>query len=450
MNQTRAKFGMFTTVAMIVGIVVGSGIFFKTDDILNATGGNPWLGALLLIVGAIGIMFGSLCVASYATKSSKAGGLITYIEMAWGNTAGYLAGWFQTFFYFPAITAILTWIAAIYIGLLFNITNPQDIRLWLIALAVLVTFYLLNIFTTRNAGRFQSLSTIIKIAILVILSVAGIVFGKPSNLADLPPLAQSLTPGLFTGLVACAFSYDGWFIAPSIAHEIKDPKRNLSRALIISPLIILAIYLLYFLSISYALGPQTVMALGDQAVGVFARQILGDYGSTFVYLAIIISILGSVNGVVLGFIRLPYSLAIREQFPKSTIFKTMNERLGIPTASGALSFVLALIWLGLHALSVFSVEIGFINFSSLAIDSLPIVLIYFFYLSLYIRLLIDTIKHKNQSFRQGILYPIFAMIGSLLIIYGGITQPGVLVYFLISFVGIMVGYFTIKPKHEPF
>ncbi len=156
MENQKQKFGLFTTISMIVGVVIGSGIFFKTDDILLASNGNIILGALLLVLGAVGIVFGGLCVSQYAKENSEAGGLITYAEMAWGKTLGYLSGWFQTIFYYPAIIAVLAWIAAIYTGHLFGISNPHDIRLWVITLLIIIISFTLNILNTKAAGKFQN------------------------------------------------------------------------------------------------------------------------------------------------------------------------------------------------------------------------------------------------------------------------------------------------------
>lgn len=297
MENQKQKFGLFTTVAMIVGIVVGSGIFFKADDILISANGNAITGAIILAVGAIGIIFGGLCVSTYASKSSKAGGLITYVEMAWGETAGYLAGWFQTVFYYPAITAILSWICAVYIGLIFGISESTDLRLWLITFVIISVSYLINILNTRGAGKLQSITVSIKIVILLVISLAAFLFGNPANLASATSFQASITPSIFVGLIACAFSYDGWFVAPSIAHEIKNPKKNLVLALTISPIIILLIYLLYFLGITYFLGSENVIALGDQAIGSLATHFLGSKGDIVVYLCIVLSIIGTINGL---------------------------------------------------------------------------------------------------------------------------------------------------------
>ena len=219
MKKQTKKFGLTTSIAMIAGIVIGSGIFFKTDDILLATGGNVLHGVILLVVGAMGIIFGGLVVAQYAKETSEAGGLISYTEKAWGKTVGYLAGWFQTIFYFPALVAILAWICAIYIGLFFGITNPNDPFIWITSLILIFFFFILNIINTQKAGQFQTVTLFIKLFALASLSIIGIVFGNTSNLVS-PNTITSInqTPNLFAGLIACAFAYDGWFVAPSIAH----------------------------------------------------------------------------------------------------------------------------------------------------------------------------------------------------------------------------------------
>jgi len=90
----KRKFGFLTTIAMIVGIVIGSGIFYRTDDILNAVGGDVLLGVVAFVIGGLGIVFGGLSIAALAKRDEHVGGVITYCEMVWGKQIGYLAGWF--------------------------------------------------------------------------------------------------------------------------------------------------------------------------------------------------------------------------------------------------------------------------------------------------------------------------------------------------------------------
>lgn len=440
MNDDNRKFGLFTSISMIAGIVIGSGIFFKTDDILVATSGSVFHGVLLWIVGAGGIIFGGLCVSEYAKKSETAGGLITYCEMVGGKLWGFLAGWFQIVFYFPAIVGILSWISAIYIGLLFEIDNPLDIRIWLITIAVVVILFIINIVQTMLASKIQNIGLVVKLAALIALSVIGIAFGSPSNFTTTPVVSGPTN--LFAGLIACAFAFDGWFVAPSIAHEIKNPKKNLPLALILAPTLILLVYLAYFIGINLILGPQLVMSLGDGSVGYIVNQFLGSMGTKLVYLMVVISVLAAVNGLVLGYLRMPYALAIRDEFPRSDLYKKLHPKYGISLASAALCFITVFIWLGLHALSQYQVTLMGLNFSGLEIDSIPIVLTYFFYITLYVKLLQWHIQDKQYL---KLIFPVLAILGALLVIYGGMSQENALVYFIISFIGIGIGA-IVKPK----
>lgn len=445
MRQEEGRFGLFTTIAMICGVVIGSGIFFKTDDILRATNGNVLLGVALWIVGAFGIVFGGLCIAQYARKTSVVGGLITYCELAWGKTFAYLAGWFQTVFYFPAIIAVLSWIASVYIGLTFGITDSSSWQIWLIMFLIILILFGLNIWSTNKAGVVQNITLIIKLAALGGLSLVGLLFGSISNITTAATVSSHTAGGLFAGLVACAFSFDGWFVGPAIAHEIKNPKRNLSKALVLSPLIILSVYLLYFVGINAMLGPELIMSLEDGSVGYIVQGFLGDFGVRLVYIGVTISILGSINGLVLGYIRLPYSLAVRGEFPRSERFTTVEEKSGISMNSALFSLVMVFIWAVLHFLSVFEVKLGFIHFSGLQVDSLPIVLTYVFYGSLYLKLLIDYVKNKEGSFMEGVVYPVLALVGASLVLFGGMSDPNGIAYFIISFIGIGAGL-LIRPK----
>ncbi len=446
MEKNQEKFGLFTTISMISGIVIGSGIFFKTDDILYATQGSVSLGVLIWVLSAFGIVFGGLTISLYAKKESKAGGLITYSEMAWGKKWGYIAGWFQTVFYYPAITAILSFVSAIYLGLLFGINDVKDYRIWLVALLIILVLFAFNIISTQNAGQFQNMTLVIKVGALLVLALLGILLGSKTNLStpNTMPVSKS---GLFYGIVASAFAFDGWFIAPSIAHEIKNPKKNLSKALILAPLLILLVYLLYFIGINAILGPERIMALGDGSVGYIVSDLFGNFGVKLVYGVVFLSILGTVNGLVLGYIRLPYSLALRKEFYQYQRISKIHPKFHVSIGSAVVAIIFTLMWLMLHYLSVFDVQIAFLSFSGLEIDSLPIVLMYFFYISLYLKVILDSLKHKTYGLYYGFVFPILAILGSSLVLYGGFSNPNGLIYLIISGLGIFLGLW-LRPKNS--
>ena len=116
----KKRYGLFTAVAMIVGIVIGSGIFFKSDNILYATGGSLPLGVLVFLLGAVGIVFGGLSLSELASRTDRPGGVIAYAREFAGRRMAGVFGWFQTFIYLPAITVVVSWAVGIYACLLFG------------------------------------------------------------------------------------------------------------------------------------------------------------------------------------------------------------------------------------------------------------------------------------------------------------------------------------------
>lgn len=141
----KREYGLFTAIAMIVGIVIGSGIFFKSDNILIYTGGSIIKGVLVFSIAAVGIIFGSLSISILASKTTKAGGLITYADEYSGRKTACAFGWFQVFIYYPSLVGVLSWVAAVYICMLFNIPNTPEILGMIGALAAAFCLSLIHI-----------------------------------------------------------------------------------------------------------------------------------------------------------------------------------------------------------------------------------------------------------------------------------------------------------------
>jgi len=363
---------------------------------------------------------------------------------------GYLAGWFQVMFYYPALVAIVAWVAASYMLVLFGAPGPFSsgeftLFSWVLTVLLMVVFFVFNSFATIYAGKFQSFSLIVKVSALLILAFLGLVYGNPVT-ALINASAGSSMGGLFIALISVAFAYDGWLVAPSIAHEIKDPKHNLPLALAIAPIIIMLIYLGYTIGISSLLGVDQVIGLGNAAVGEVATRFFGSIGPKIVFTAVVISILGTFNGLILGYIRLPYALAVREDIFMSEKLSVIDKKYDIPLTSALLSFFVSFIWLMLHYMSTSGVVThGIMLFKGLEIDGLPIVLTYVFYVTLYIGVMVRK-KKDNLSFMNGVVFPTLATVGALLVIYGGLTAPKFNVYLVISLIGIFAGL-LVRPKH---
>lgn len=421
MNQQ--KYSLFTTIAMIVGIVIGSGIFFKSDNVLVYTNGNILLGILVFVIAAFSIIFGSLSISELASRTDKAGGVISYCEKFWNKSTACAYGWFQTFIYYPTITCVVAWVCGIYITMLFGIESTLEIQV-LIGISVISVIYIINLFSYKTGGYIQSTSTIIKLIPLVIIAAAGIFFGNPG------PVIQNdilTAPGIGLGWIAAigpiAYSFDGWIISTTIGHEIKNSKRNLPLALIISPIVILIIYILYFAGISTYLGTDNVMNMGDAHVNEAALKLFGNLGARLILVFIVISVVGTVNGVTIGMIRMPYSLSIRKMFPNSSKFSVVSEKYNVPVSSGILTYFINIVWMLIHYVTQ-----KFNLLPNSDISEISIVINYIGFIIMYVAVINLANKGEIEGFIKGYVFPLLAILGSMFILYGGMQNPLFLYY----------------------
>ena len=231
--STKNKYGLVTCIAMIIGVVIGSGIFFKSDNILIATNGNILLGALAFCIAAISIIFGSLTIAELAARNDKPGGIISYAEEAYNGGIGCALGWFQTFLYYPTLIAVVCYIVGVYMEILFGIEGSLETQI-LIGLGTCIIVFGINAFSAKLAGFFQTTATVIKLIPLVLIGIFGLIWGNPS--AALHVTSSEVQGGTWlAALVPIVFAFDGWIVATSISHEVKNSKRNVPLALICAP-----------------------------------------------------------------------------------------------------------------------------------------------------------------------------------------------------------------------
>ena len=230
-NGLEKKYGLPTAICMVVGIVIGSGVFFKAEAVLVETGGNMPLGILAwLIVGAIMIVC-SYVFATMATRYEKVNGLVDYAEATVGSRYAYLIGWFMATIYTPALTSVLAWVSARYFSVLmgWDITGGSCLVL---ACFLLCVDYALNALSPRIAGKIQVSTTIIKMVPLLLMAVVGTIVGLSNgqmvqNFATISSGTVSAGTGLMKSTVAVAFAYEGWILATSINAELRDAKKNL-------------------------------------------------------------------------------------------------------------------------------------------------------------------------------------------------------------------------------
>ncbi|HBB28698.1 MAG TPA: amino acid permease, partial [Clostridiales bacterium] len=161
-NGLKKKYGLITAIAMVVGIVIGSGVFFKAEKILTATGGNLPLGILAWIMGGAIMIICAYTFSIMATKYEYVNGIVDYAEVTIGKKYAYYVGWFMATIYYPTLTSVLAWVSARYTCVLFgfNIVGGEAM---VISCFYLIASYAINSLSPIIAGKFQVSTTIIKL-----------------------------------------------------------------------------------------------------------------------------------------------------------------------------------------------------------------------------------------------------------------------------------------------
>lgn len=444
MENKRQAYGLLTAVTLIIGVVIGSGIFFKTDDILKSTGGNYKLGMLVLSIGAMGIIFGSLTLSEFALRTTKSGGAVSYFEEFVSENAASGFGLFQTFIYYPTITVVVSWASAIFTLILLGLDWSLEGQI-LLAYGFLIFFLILNTFSRLLGGYFQNVTTLIKLIPLFFIAIAGIFYKSPppaipAGMEIVEP--QSVGWTWLASLAPIAFSYDGWVIATSIAPEVKNPLRNMPLALVLAPAFILISYLLYFTGITKMVGETFVMTMGDKSVDYISNMLFGNIGGKILMTIATVAIMGVVNGVVMGGIRMPQALAEKDMIFKKDI-ANIHPIYQISLKSSLIFFIICSIWMVVHYLTQ---KLNILKGRD--VSEIAIVFSYLTYIILYIKIL-KMYKDKIVTDKlRGFIAPILATVGSVIILIGGvISSPFYIISFLVFCALVFIlGYVLNKTK----
>ncbi len=437
-NKLKKKYGLLTAIAMVVGIVIGSGVFFKAEAVLKATGGNMPLGiAAWGIVGLI-MLVCSYTFAIMATKYEKVNGIVDYAEAAVGNQYGYYVGWFMAVIYSPTLTAVLAWVSARFTCVLlgWDITGGSCMT---IACFYLVASYAMNALSPIIAGKFQVSTTIIKLIPLMLMAVVGTIVGlvngmTVANFSRVVDSSVGIGGGLFASVVAVAFAYEGWIIATSINAELKDAKKNLPKALILGSLIVIFVYIFYYIGLAGAVTTEALMESGQAGAKLAFQNIFGTVGGSLLFVFVIISCLGTLNGLMVGCTRGLYALAVRNRGPLPETFKQVDRVTNMPTNSSIFGLLLCGFWL----LYFYGAMLTDPWFGPFCFDTseLPIITLYGAYIPIFLMLMK---KEKDLSPFKRFVMPVLSVLGCIFMVVAACLAHGMaVVYYLIVFVVIMI------------
>ena len=443
MSTPKKKFGLFTAIAMVVGIVIGSGVFKSAGDVLAKAGGNMATAILAWAIGGAIIMVSTYAFSIVALKNAKSSGIINFVEDMVGTKAAYLVGWFLNFVYFPALVGILAWLG----GSITNSLLGLNVDLtWPLTIVYFVGSYALNILGPTLAGKWQVSSTAIKLVPLGLIAVVGLIAGLINgNTVEAFTVNATVAASTGTGLAAAvaitAFAYDGWITALSITQELKDTKKNLAKALIGGSTIIVILYILFFVGLSGAVTNNEAIALAgslDTSI-LAAERVFGGFFGPVVSVLILVSVLGTLNGLTIGAVRGMYQISTKDVGPSPQKFTKLGKN-DEPYASGLISFVLAVFWLFIWFGNFQGYWNGFMDTSVLAI-----VFLYAAFIIVYL----DIMKSfKELNFFKRFVVPVLASLGAIYMIYGAFSSdPLMFLYFsLIVLVFLGVGLFLYERR----
>ena len=426
-NELNKKYGLLTAICTVVGTVIGSGVFFKAEKILTETGGNLPIGILSWVIGGLIMVMCAYAFSILATQHEKVSGVVDYAEALVGKKYAYFMGWFLALLYYPTLTSVLAWVSARYLCVLigWDITGPQCMT---ISGVLLVTIFTLNTLAPKLAGKFQVSATFIKLIPLFLMAIVGTIKGLSNgllieNFTTVVNEDISTSSGLFKAVVATAFAYEGWICATSINAELKDAKKNLPRALVIGTLIIVAVYIIYYIGLAGGISNAEIMQGGEQGAKIAFSAVFNKYAGTLLFVFVVISCLGTLNGLTLGCSRAFHAIASRDVGPKPEIFKQVDPATNMPSNSGMIGLFISALWL----LFFYGSQLGEPWFGPFSFDSseLPIITTYAMYLPIFVKMFING---KDLGVIKGRIAPVLAIIGSIFMVTAAIFAHGIYPY----------------------
>ena len=337
-KQLQKNLGIAAALSTVVGMVIGGGVFFKPQAVYTLTGGAPGLGILAWIIAGIMTITAGLTAAEVSAAIPKTGGMMVYIEEIYGKKLGFLTGWMQTVLFFPATAAAIAVMFGQQAALLLNnssLVMPMSI-------GVILLIGILNTFGSKTSGAIQTVSTVCKLIPLGLIIVFGFIKGSGDNPIMNPLVAEGIRPMGVIGqlLVAILFAYDGWINVGALAGEMKNPGKDLPKAIIGGLSIVMAINVVINLAYLWVL-PASELAQYASPASIVAEKIFGPVGGKLINVGILVSVFGCLNGYLLTGPRIPYTLANQKLLPAT--FGKLNKN-GVPANATLFMVVLSVIY----------------------------------------------------------------------------------------------------------
>ena len=313
-TELRRDLGLVAALAIVIGTVIGSGIFRVPQAMINNVGSVPLVFLVWVVGGALSLA-GALTYAELAAAMPGAGGEYVYLTEAYGPLWGFMYSWTQMW---VAKSGSIATLATAFFEYTAHFV-PEFEKVWfalgpfsvkygqVFAMVLILLLGLINYFGVKIGGDVQVVVTAVKVGLIAFLILAGLFYSHPAATAT-PIPAPPLATGFIAALVAALWAYDGWNNVGMVASEVKNPKRNLPLALIGGTVAVIAIYMLANWAYFRVLTPAEVGAQKLVAAEMMQR-VQGPAGAAAVSIAAMISIFAALNGSILTGVRVPYAAA---------------------------------------------------------------------------------------------------------------------------------------------
>ncbi|HJR67647.1 MAG TPA: amino acid permease [Gemmatimonadaceae bacterium] len=329
-------------ILIVIGTVIGSGIFLVPGPVLRQTGGDVRLALLVWVVAGVLSLLGALTYAEMGAAKPDAGGLYVYIRDAFGPLTAFLYGW--TAFFVIASGSVATLAVAFTSYLQQFVSVPPAVSKLVAALVVLIVMAV-NVRGVRQGADVQNVTTAIKAGAIVIMSVLLLALGtRPAGDAAAIAPGGSLLQGVGLAMIAVLWAYEGWQYVTFSAGETIEPQRNFPRALVFGTLLLIAIYLLANVAYLAALGTAGVMA-SERVAADAVTAVLGPAAGKVIAAVILVSMFSAANGITMTAPRLYFAMARDRVFFAK--LAEVHPRFGTP----ALAIVASSVWAMLLAVT---------------------------------------------------------------------------------------------------
>lgn len=324
-KELEKNLGFFAAFSTVVGLVIGSGVFFKPQAIYTATNGAPGLGIIAWIVGGLITIAGGLTATEVSAAIPRTGGMMIYVEEIYGKRYGYLTGWMQTVLFFPGTIAASAVIFAQQAAELLGFESGNMRIVLPIAIGLIVLLAFLNILGSSCGGYIQTIATIGKLVPLALIIIFGFIKGNSTSVFT-PIVGDGVNIMATAGqvLIATLFAYDGWINVGAIAGEMKHPGKDLPIAIVGGLSLVMAVYLT--INIAYLwVVPAGELAQVTSPATLVATKLFGKVGGALISAGILISVFGTTNGYILTGSRIPYVLSKEGLIPGAKVISKVNK-----------------------------------------------------------------------------------------------------------------------------